>query len=78
MEKELREAVTDLCHSDPEAAEIVLRFVQLINSDERNQSAASMTMHLGMAMSEAEDADVTGQMEDLPMPPPLVRATSSG
>jgi hypothetical protein len=60
--KEFREAVDDLATHDPAAAEVMFRFVQLINADDKTQSAASMTMLLGQAMSEAEEA--YGNSED--------------
>lgn len=53
-------AVENLANSDPEAAAVIHRFLDLVNADDRNQSAASLTLHLGMAMSECED-EITHQ-----------------
>lgn len=57
LEKDLCEAVTDLLFEDPEAAEVVLNFVNRLNEDVRSQSAASMTKHLGAALVECEEAE---------------------
>jgi hypothetical protein len=76
MEKELREAVTELCHADEPAAEILLHFVNFLNEDTRMQSPTSMMHHLTTALVEFE-----GAMEPEPEPgdpPPLVHATSAG
>lgn len=56
LEKDLREAVTDLAFEDEAAAEVVLRFVQLMGEDAQVQSASSMILNLGKALIEIEDA----------------------
>lgn len=76
MEKELREAVTDLCQADAPAAEVILRFVQLLNEDSHMQSPTSMMHHLTTAMVEFDEvAEATTELGD---PPPLVHAATSG
>lgn len=64
--KEFREAIGDLTAADPAAAEVVYRFVELLNADERAQSAASMALHLAEAMVEAEEAEELGETEVQP------------
>jgi hypothetical protein len=76
MEKELREAVTDLCQADEPAAEVLLRFVHLLNEDTQMQSPTSMMHHLTTVLVEFEDAmEPATELGDAP---PLVHATSAG
>lgn len=63
LEKELREAVTDLAFDDDAAAEVVLRFVQIMNNDEFAQSASSMILNLGKALVEIEEAEAGDKPE---------------
>lgn len=60
LEKELREAVGDLAFADEAAAGVVLLFVRALAEDTHEQSASSMTFHLGKALMEYE-----GEPEDL-------------
>jgi len=54
--EDLKDAATDLAISDPNAAVVILRFLELVNADSKTQSAASLTWLLGQAMVESEDA----------------------
>jgi hypothetical protein len=63
MSKELREAVNDLAFDDEAAAEVVLRFVQIMNDDGHAQSASSMILNLGKALVEIEEAEAGEDQE---------------
>jgi hypothetical protein len=63
LEKELREACTDLAFDDEAAAEVVLRFVQIMNDDLHVQSASSMILNLGKALVEVEEAEAGEDQE---------------
>jgi hypothetical protein len=54
LEKDLREAVTELAFEDEAAAQVVLLFVRGMTGDTHDQSASSMTFHLGQALMEHE------------------------
>jgi hypothetical protein len=61
LEKDLREAVSDLAFGDEAAAEVLYIFVRNMNDEEKVQSASSMILNLGKALVEFEDSQDDGQ-----------------
>lgn len=65
LESELRAQVNDLAFGDEAAAEVVLRFVQLMNGEENVQSASSMILNLGRALVQIEDEQAAPDETDV-------------